>query len=48
VGKSIEVTDACPPLLLIQVRFHIKSDPELEIQINNRISFMKFISLSAD
>jgi IS5 family transposase len=53
VGKSAEGADAYPPLLLlkcflIQQWFHIDSDPELENQINDRISFKKFLGLSFD
>jgi IS5 family transposase len=53
VGKSTEGADAYPPLLLlkcflIQQWFHIDSDPELETQINDRISFKKFLGLSFD
>ena len=53
VGKSVEGTSAYPPLLLlkcflIQKWFHIDSDPELETQINDRISFKKFLGLSLD
>jgi len=32
--------------LLIQKWFHIHSDPELENQINDRISFKNFLGLS--
>lgn len=44
VGTSKEGADAFPPLLLmkcmlLQKWFHIPSDPELENQINDRISF---------
>ena len=44
VGRSTEGADAYPPLmllkcLLLQKWFHIPSDPELENQINDRISF---------
>ena len=51
VGTSSEGADAYPPLvlfkcLLLQKWFHINSDPELESQINDRISFKKFIGLS--
>ena len=51
VGKSKEGADAYPPLmllkcLLLQKWFHIASDPELENQINDRISFKKFLGLS--
>jgi len=53
VGKKIEGADAYPPLLLmkcllIQQWFHIESAPELETQINDRISFKKFLGLSFD
>jgi len=51
VGTSKEGADAYPPLLLfkgllLQKWFHIDSDPELESQINDRISFKKFLGLS--
>ena len=51
IGTSKEGADAYPPLLLfkcllLQKWFHIDSDPELESQINDRISFKKFIGLS--
>ena len=51
VGTSSEGADAYPPLLLfkclmLQKWFHINSDPELENQINDRLSFKKFLSLS--
>jgi transposase, IS5 family len=51
VGTSSEGADAYPPLLLfkcliLQKWFHIDSDPELESQINDRISFKKFLGLS--
>ena len=44
---------AYPPLLLfkcllIQKWFQIKSDPELENQINDRISFKQFLELPLD
>ena len=50
VGTSSEGTDAFPPLLLykcmlLQKWFHINSDPELENQINDRLSFKKFLNL---
>ena len=50
VGTSSEGADAYPPLLLfkclmLQKWFHINSDPELENQINDRLSFKKFLSL---
>jgi len=50
-GKTIEGADAYPPLLLLkcmllQKWFRIPSDPELENQINDRISFKKFLGLS--
>ncbi len=53
VGKSVEGTSAYPPLLLlkcflIKQWFHIESDPELETQINDRISFKKFLGISFD
>jgi len=53
VGKSEEGADAYPPLMLLkcmllQKWFHIPSDPELENQINDRISFKKFLSLTLD
>ena len=53
VGKSFEGNDAYPPLflmicLLLQQWFTIDSDPELETQINDRISFKKFLGLSFD
>ncbi len=48
VGTSNEGADAYPPLmlfkcLLLQKWFRIPSDPELESQINDRISFKKFL-----
>ena len=51
VGTSGEGADAYPPLLLfksmlLQKWFHINSDPELENQINDRISFKTFLGLS--
>lgn len=53
VGKSAEGNDAYPPIilmkcLLLQQWFKINSDPELETQINDRISFKKFLGLSFD
>jgi transposase, IS5 family len=53
VGKSAEGNEAYPPLLLmkgllLQQWFRIDSDPELETQINDRISFKKFLGLSFD
>jgi len=53
VGKSKEGADAYPPLmllkcLLLQKWFHIQSDPELETQINDRVSFKTFLNLSFD
>ena len=53
VGKSFEGNDAYPPLLLmkcllLQQWFKIDFDPELETQINDRISFKKFLGLSFD
>jgi len=51
VGTSSEGADAYPPLLLykcllLQKWFHIDSDPELENQINDRLSFKQFLRLS--
>jgi len=53
IGTSKEGADAYPPLMLLkgillQKWFHISSDPELENQINDRISFKKFMGLSFD
>ena len=53
VGGSREGADAYPPVmllkgLLLQKWYRIDSDPELENQINDRISFKKFIGLSFD
>jgi IS5 family transposase len=53
VGKSAEGNEAYPPIilmkcLLLQQWFHIDSDPELETQINDRLSFKKFLGLSFD
>jgi IS5 family transposase len=50
VGYSKEGADAYPPLmlfkcLLLQKWFRIPSDPELESQINDRISFKEFLQL---
>ena len=45
IGTSSEGADAYPPMLL-QKWFRINSDPELENQINNRLSFKKFLGLS--
>ena len=50
VGTSGEGADAYPPLLLfkclmLQKWFRINSDPELENQINDRLSFKKFLGL---
>jgi IS5 family transposase len=52
-GMSKEGADAYPPLmllkaLLLQKWFRIGSDPELENQINDRISFKKFLGLPLD
>ena len=52
-GWKKNVASAYPPLLLLkcllmQQWFHIKSHPELETQINDRISFKKFLGLSFD
>jgi len=51
VGTANEGADAYPPLLLfkclmLQKWFRINSDPELENQINDRLSFKKFLKLS--
>lgn len=51
VGKCDEGADAYSPLVLfkcltLQKWFHIKSDPELECQINDRDSFRNFLGLS--
>jgi len=53
VGRSEEGADAYPPLILLkcmlpQKWFHIPSGPELESQINDRISFKKFLGLTLD
>ncbi len=53
VGKSAEGNEAYPPIilmkcLLLQQWFSIDPDPELETQINDRISFKKFLGLSFD
>ena len=53
IGKSVEGADAYPPLMLfkcmlLQKWFRISSDPELESQINDRISFKKFLNLNFD
>lgn len=53
IGFSNEGADAYPPLmlfkcLLLQKWFRIPSDPELESQINDRISFKKFLKLPFD
>lgn len=53
VGASREGADAYQPLLLmkallLQKWYKIDSDPELENQINDRISFKKFLGLSFD
>jgi IS5 family transposase len=52
-GKSAEGGKAYPPLLLfkcllLQKWFQIGSDPELESQINDRISFKSFLGLPID
>ncbi|MFC1533103.1 transposase [Thermodesulfobacteriota bacterium] len=51
--RSKEGADAYPPILLLkcmllQKWFRIPSDPELENQINDRISFKKFLGLPLD
>ena len=53
VGTNKEGADAYSPLmllkaLLLQKWFRIPSDPELENQINDRISFKKFLGLPLD
>jgi IS5 family transposase len=53
VGKSREGADAYPPIvllkcMLLQKWFRIPSDPELENQINDRLSFKKFLGLPLD
>ncbi len=53
VGSSTAGADAYPPLmllkgLLLQKWHKIDSDPELENQINDRISFKRFMGLSMD
>lgn len=53
VGKNTEGADAYHPLLLLkclllQQWFRIDSDPELETQINDRISFKKFLGMPMD
>jgi len=53
VGQKKEGNRAYPPLhlfkcLLLQKWFSIKSDPELESQINDRQSFQSFLGLSAN
>lgn len=53
IGKSKEGADAYSPLLLLkclllQKWFRIPSDPDLETQINDRISFKKFLGLPFD
>ena len=50
IGFSNEGADAYPPIvlfkaLLLQKWFRIPSDPELESQINDRISFKKFLQI---
>ena len=52
-GKSNEGEKAYPPMLLfkcllLQKWFQIRSDPELESQINDRISFKSFLKLPMD
>jgi IS5 family transposase len=50
IGKSSEGNEAYPPLLLLkclllQQWFRLDSDPELETQINDRVSFKKFLGI---
>jgi transposase, IS5 family len=52
-GLTKEGADAYPPILLLkctllQQWFRIPSDPELDNQINDRISFKKFLGLPMD
>lgn len=52
-AQSHEGADAYHPLMLskgmlLQKWFHFPSDPELEYQINDRISFKKFLCLPFD
>ena len=52
-GTSSEGADAFPPLLLfkcllLQKWYRIPSDPELENQINDRLSFKRFLGLPLD
>ena len=52
-GTSSEGADAYSPLLLLKATllqkwFRVPSDPELENQINDRISFKKFLGLPLD
>lgn len=51
VGNTVEGADAYPPIMLmkaflLQKWFRINSDPDLENQINDRISFKNFLGLS--
>ena len=53
VGTSGQGADAYPPLLLfkcmlLQKCFRINYNPELENQINDRLSFKRFLGLSFD
>ena len=53
IGTSNEGADAYPPLMLfkcmlLQKWFHVPSDPELESQINDSISFKIFFDLFLD
>ena len=53
IGRKEEGADAYPPLLLLkslllQKWFRIPPDPELENQINDRISFKKFLGLALE
>lgn len=52
-NRSLKGADAYPPLMLLkgllqEKWYRIDSDPELENQINDRISFKKFMGLSFD
>lgn len=53
VGTNKEGADAYQPLMLLkclmlQKWYRVPSDPELENQINDRISFKKFLGLPLD
>jgi IS5 family transposase len=51
VGRQDEGADAYPPMMLLKAMllqkwFRIPSDPELENQISDRLSFKKFLVFS--